>query len=91
MKTIDKEIISTLYFPKDEILIDPLEKAELRRNLKSAISLGNTQYHKIKILFEDVEGEKIVYTTIWGITDDMVILKRNNIIPIHRIKQIQLL
>jgi tetratricopeptide (TPR) repeat protein len=31
--------------------------------------LGNVEYHKIKIIFEDTTGIKQVETTVWRVTD----------------------
>jgi len=42
-----------------------------------------------KILFEDASELKRVETTIWGITDKNIILKRGTIIPIQRIHEIK--
>ena len=82
---IDKEIITSLNFPKEDVLEDKEDIAERRNNLDRALSLGNLEHVKIKIYFEDDMSKKMVETTIWGITDDKVILKKGAIIPINRI------
>ena len=43
--------------------------------------LGTGQLPK----FEDDLFKRVVETTVWGITDDKVILKQGTIIPINRI------
>jgi hypothetical protein len=47
--------------------------------------LGNIEHEKVHILFADNEGLKRVNTTIWGVTEDYVILKTSTIIPMERI------
>ena len=85
---IEKELISSLKFPKEEVLIDENEKKERQKTLEKALSLGNLDKVKVKIVFEDAEATKMVYTTIWAITDKNVLLKADRKIPIHRIRTI---
>jgi hypothetical protein len=42
----------------------------------------------MKIYFEDDAGNKMVETTIWGVTDSRVILKQGVVIPVNRIHKI---
>lgn len=85
---IDKEVIPTLNFPKDEVLGDK-EAISIRKNdLDRALSLGNLEHVKIKIYFEDDASKKMVETTIWGVTEERVILKQGVIIPVNRIHKI---
>lgn len=53
--------------------------------LKRALALGNLEHAKTKIFFEDSLSKKVVETTVWGVTDNMVILKKGSSIPINRI------
>jgi uncharacterized protein (UPF0248 family) len=85
---IEKETISTLKFPHDEVLKTPLEIAERTTKLRTATSLGNLEKHKVQIVFKDSEGLKMVHTTVWSITEHNIILKYNNNIPVHRIVDI---
>jgi uncharacterized protein (UPF0248 family) len=87
---IIKEEIKFLHFPEEDVLFSLEDKQTRGQNLKHAISLGNLEHQKIKIIFQDIEGIKEAETTIWGITDRDVILKQGTIIPIHRIVQINL-
>jgi len=87
---IIKEEIRFLHFPEEDVLFSMEDKQTRNQNLKHAISLGNLEHEKIKIIFQDIEGVKEAETTIWGITDRDVILKQGTIIPIHRIVQINL-
>lgn len=85
---IEKEEISSLHFPKEEVLknIDDIKVRSL--SLQQAIKLGNNQKRKVKITFEDDNGVKKVETTIWAITDKNILLKRGVLVPICRIHQV---
>lgn len=85
---IEKEQIDQLHFPSNEV-IDELETRIQRKvELERAQALGNLEHTKIKIFFEDDSSKKFVDTTIWGVTDVEVILKKGVVIPIHRIYKI---
>lgn len=86
---IDKEAISGLHFPDEEVLHDK-DSIKLREaDLQRALSLGNLEYQKIKIYFEDNESAKVVDTTVWGLTDKRVILKQGVVIPINRVYRVK--
>ena len=85
---IDKELIASLNFPKSDVLEDKEDIAERRNDLDRALSLGNLEHVKIKIYFEDDISKKMVETTIWGVTDERVILKQGVVIPVKRIHKI---
>jgi hypothetical protein len=85
---IDKEVIPTLNFPKDEVLGDKEAISSRKNDLDRALSLGNLEHVKIKIYFEDDASKKMVETTIWGVTEERVILKQGVIIPVNRIYKI---
>ncbi len=82
---IEKEIISTLMFPKDEVLKDEHAQQNRRTTLENAMKLGNNHRHKALITFEDSESLKQVETTVWGVTDKWILLKRGLVIPISRV------
>ncbi len=85
---IDKELITTLSFPNTEVLEDIDQVKQRREDLDRALSLGNLEHLKIKIYFEDDSSHKMVETTIWGVTDNRVILKQGVVIPVIRIHKI---
>lgn len=85
IKTIEKERIKSLVFPKEEVLERRKDQIDRFLELQRALSLGNLEHQKVKIIFVDNEGFKKVETTIWGITDKEVILKQATIIPLERI------
>jgi hypothetical protein len=82
---IEKEIIHSLSFPKLEVLNSKEEIQQRFSDLTRALSLGNLEHSKIKIYFEDNLSKKVVETTVWGVTDQRIILKQGNSIPINRI------
>ncbi len=85
---VEKETISSLKFPNNEVLTGAAELAERAKKMAYAASLGNLEKHKVQIVFKDDAGLKQVDTTIWGITEKAIILKSNTTIPIHRIVDI---
>lgn len=86
--TIEKEVIEKLHFPENEVLDLPEEKAKRRYDAERAMKLGNSFKDKVKIVFEDAEGIKMAETTIWGVTEKMLLLKRGMMIPLHRVHEI---
>jgi hypothetical protein len=82
---IEKETIHSLHFPQVDVLEDKQLKRSRIAGLSRALALGNLEHIKTKIYFEDDLTKRVVETTIWGITDDKVILKQGTIIPINRI------
>ena len=75
-------------FPKEEVLKKRKDQIDRILDLQRALSLGNLEHQKVKILFMDDEGSKKVETTIWGITDKAIILKESTVIPMERILKI---
>jgi hypothetical protein len=85
---VEKETISELKFPENEVL-NSADALKIRTaSLERAMKLGNLEHNKIKIIFEDSEGVKQVETTVWGVTDKRVILKQGVVIPINRIHEV---
>jgi hypothetical protein len=89
-ESIEKELIPELRFPSGEVLMESERKLERESQLQRALSLGNLEHSKIKIYFEDDTSRKVVETTVWGVTDKRVILKKGVMIPINRIHAINL-
>ena len=87
---IEKEMISDLKFPENEVLTDKEAIQDRLTELNRALSLGNLDHTKIRIYFEDDKSCKVVETTVWGVTDKRVILKQGVVIPINRIHKIKI-
>jgi len=84
-ETIEKESIHSLKFPASEVLNDSTAISQRHSDLNRALALGNLEHGKTRIFFEDNQSKKVVETTVWGVTDDVVILKKGVGIPIKRI------
>ncbi len=87
--TVQKEMISGLRFPEKDVLKSKEDIKIRLADLERALKLGNLEHNKIKIIFEDVDGVKMVETTVWAVTDKMVILKQGIMIPVHCIHEIR--
>lgn len=87
---VEKEAVADFHFPKEDVILKEAVLKELDRQLNRAIALGNLEHQKVKIYFSDDEGDKVVHTTIWGITDKSILLKKNVIIPKNRIVKLDI-
>ncbi len=87
---VEKEEVSSFHFPEGEVLENDEDKKGIKRELDRAISLGNVEHLKVKIFFADDKGDKLVNTTIWAITDNAILLKKNVVIPIRRIIKLEI-
>ena len=90
VQEVKKELIGELSFPPAEVLSEQELIKARRSDLDRALALGNLEHSKIRIYFEDSESRKMVETTVWGVTDNRVILKQGIVIPIGRIHSVQL-
>lgn len=87
---LEKEEVSGLHFPSNEVLKTENERKTRRNELDRAIALGNLEHQKVKIYFEDDKKKRFVDTTIWAVTEDSIVLKQNVIIPIRRIHKLEI-
>lgn len=85
---IAKERVGELHFPNEDVLANESERKQRRSALERAMTLGNLEQIKFKIYFEDGQSKLFVDTTIWGVTDETVILKQGVTIPAKRIVNI---
>ena len=87
---IEKEVIPTLTFTKEDVLLKEEDVTVRKLSLARALTLGNGQKRKVKIYFELEKGEKnSVETTIWAVGEDFVTLKAGALIPVHAISEIE--
>ena len=84
-----KEEITLLAFPRKEVLTSIVKIEERKKRIIRGMKLGNNRKIKVKILFEDAVNLKKVETTIWGVTEKNIILKKGTTIPIQRIHEIK--
>lgn len=82
---IEKEEVSTLSFPSEDVHASAEMIKERSQKIHRATSLGNLEKYKVAIVFEDKSGLKKISTTIWAQTEKKIVLKGGNSIPVHRI------
>lgn len=83
---IQKEQISSIKFPKNEVLEGKKNKTLRAHYLNRAAQLGNLLKNKVNIYFLDANDKLMrVHTTIWAITTEAVILKQGVTIPRNRV------
>lgn len=85
---IEKELLDVLQFPTQDVLTGNEQIEHRRYEAQRATKLGNSFKDKVKIVFEDMEGKKMVETTVWGISDRYLMLKRGLILPLYRVHEI---
>jgi hypothetical protein len=85
---IEKEDISNLHFPHQEVLNDKQLKIQRNRDLNRGLILGNAFHTKVKINFENGANMYQVETTIWGLGQEFVLLKQGVFIPRQRIHKV---
>ena len=86
--TIERELLDTIQFPQQEVLLDAEQITQRMYEAKRAMKLGNLFNDKVKIVFEDMDCMKMVETTVWGMTDNSLIFKRGTMLPLYRIHEI---
>lgn len=64
-------------------------QAELKRQLQSAMRLGNEFKSKTKITFMTLDGPKSVETTVWTVTDLYIQIKSGVVIPLGSLLKIE--
>lgn len=89
-EVVEKEQVANLKFPDKEVLTTADAISDRKMMLDRATTLGNAEHIKIKIIFEDDKGIKQTETTIWGVTDKRIILKKGVLIPIQRVHEIRI-
>ncbi len=89
-QTVEKEQVAALHFPASEVLHSETGRKQRQIDLERAIALGNLEQHKVKIYFEDTKRKYMVHTTIWAVTEEAIVLKKNVTIPIRRIHKLEI-
>jgi hypothetical protein len=87
--SIEKELISLQPFINREVLSDVQAITERRNKLARAVVLGNLYKVKSRICFETQEGSKVIETTIWSVTNNYVIIKGGQVIPVRCITGVE--
>jgi hypothetical protein len=85
---IEKEKILSLKFPQHDVLHGEDERVKRQAELVRAMLIGNNDKGKIKLIFDTLEGTKMVETTVWATTNDSVTLKKGIMIPLNCIREV---
>lgn len=85
---VEKELIAEMKFPEQEVLSGDEQIHSRQYEAERAMKLGNYFKDKVKIIFEDNKGLKMVETTIWGVIDKRLLLKRGLMLPLYRVHEI---
>ena len=88
---IEKEEVSELTFPRVDVIGTMAKRMIRSSTVLQAMRLGNLDRFKVKIIFEDDEDVKMVDTTIWSVTEKMLVLKAGIMIPVHRVHSVKFL
>lgn len=81
-----KEFLYLLKFSKEDVIDTETEKRQRCFQLMRAMKLGNLFKNKVTISFKDAQQRIMkINTTIWGVTQQFVILKKGVYIPISSI------
>ena len=86
--TIMNDVMRGLRFARVEVLKTVQEIISRKRELEKAVWLGNVFRNKVKLFFKANNEEKVLETTVWGLTDESVIIKGGAIIPINSIYRV---
>lgn len=82
---VQKEDVPKLHFPNSPVLLDVEHRLALDRKVRKALSLGNNEHSKCRILFKDDHGLKFVETTVWSYDGAHISLKAGVTVPFARV------
>ena len=86
VQLIEKEAIPTLHFPHDDVLTDPAEQEQRRRDADRATSLGNAYHNKVSIYFQTDDGAtKCVNASVWAAHEQYITLKSGITLPLRAV------
>jgi hypothetical protein len=85
-----KEHLHLLKFSSEDVATSEIDRRRRSTSLIRAMRLGNLFKNKVSIYFRD-SLDRLIYvrTTIWGVTQQNVILKKGTLIPIHSIERVE--
>lgn len=86
---IEKEDILRFHIPRNEVLLLPEEISNRKYSLDKACQLGNSEKGKVFISFLTDDGVVEVYTTIWNVSRDHIVLKGGTLIPVSAILEVR--
>lgn len=85
-----KELLYLVKFNSTDVLKDKNEQKLRFHQLYRGMQLGNLYKNKVLITFKDsLNNLLMINTTIWGLTQKSIILKRGVTIPISSILKVE--
>lgn len=87
---IQKELLSTISFIKEDVIEDPVKRRLRQIYLERAERLGNAYHGKVKMLFKTADEQlMMVHTTIWSADQHYITLKGGIHIPTSSIVDVE--
>jgi len=86
---IERETLTTLKFPEEDVLKSDIEKQQRQRDLQKAMVLGNSFKQKVIVMFRDYKSSKRLATTIWHSNTEHISLKGGIVLPVKSIYKIE--
>jgi hypothetical protein len=86
IEIVEKEALTTLHFPHDDVLADAAARQRRRADADRAVTLGNAYHGKLDIYFKTSDGAtKRMATTIWAADADHLTLKSGASLPLRAV------
>jgi len=86
---LSKENLAQVTFKQNIFKTTEVEKNSLIRRLFQAMILGNNYRSTVKLFFSTSEGFRYTESVVWSKTDDCIMLKGGNYIPIGSICNVE--
>ena len=88
-KSIDRNSIPQLEFLSKDVLLTLDSKKSRQKQLQDATFIGNIEEKKVTLEFLSKSGFHLIHTTIWAVTNEWVVLKEKQQIPIKSIRSVE--
>jgi hypothetical protein len=88
-KNIDRNSIPQLEFLSKDVLLTLDSKKSRQKQLQDATFIGNIEEKKVTLEFLSKSGFHLIHTTIWAVTNEWVVLKEKQQIPIKSIRSVE--
>ena len=88
-KSIDRNSIPQLEFLSKDVLLTLDSKKSRQKQLQDATFIGNIEEKKVTLEFLSKSGFHLIHTTILAVTNEWVVLKEKQKIPIKSIRAIK--
>lgn len=88
-KNIDRNSIPQLEFLSKDVLATLNSRKFRQKQLQDATFIGNIEEKKVTLEFLSKTGCHLINTTIWACTNEWVVLKEKQQIPIKSIRTIE--